>query len=67
MPRRRIVIPKGIKCTDCGSTNLIGRGTDWRNNPNGSKPPRILVQLFRCKDCGKIFADGEVQNKTEAQ
>ena len=63
MAKRRIVIPEGVKCTDCGSMNLTGRGTDWRNNPYSDNPPRILVQLFRCKDCGKIFADGEVKKE----
>lgn len=61
MVRRRIEIPEGVKCTECGSTNLIGRGTDWRVNPHGNNPPRVIVQLYRCKSCGKIFADGEVK------
>jgi len=62
MAKRRIVIPEGVQCTECGSTDLIGRGTDWRVNPNGDNPPRVLVQMFRCKKCGKIFADGEVKD-----
>jgi len=65
MAKRRIVVPEGVRCTECGSTNLRGRGTDWRNNPNGNDPPRILVQLFRCNDCGKIIADGEVKKEVE--
>ena len=64
MAKRRIKIPKGVKCNECGSTNLQGRGKDWRSNSNGNNPPRVLVQLFRCKNCGKIFPDGEV-NKSE--
>lgn len=62
MVRKRIIIPEGIKCPDCGSVNLTGRGTDWRANQNGDNPPRVKVQLLRCKDCGKIFADGEVKD-----
>ena len=64
MARRRIVIPEGVVCLDCGSTNLTGRGTDWKANPHGDNPPRIKVQMLRCKDCGKIFADGEVKNES---
>jgi len=62
MAKRRIMIPEGVCCPDCGSKNLTGRGTDWRVNPYGNNPPRIVVQLLRCKECGKIFADGEVKN-----
>ena len=60
MAKRRIIIPEGVICPDCGSTDLIGRGTDWRANPHGDNPPRILLQQLRCKGCGKIFTDGEV-------
>lgn len=63
--KRKIEVPEGLACSDCGSTDLTGRGTDWRKNPNGNEPPRIKVQLFRCKSCGKIIADGEVKNDTE--
>ena len=63
MAKRRIVIPEGVKCPDCGSTDLTRRGTDWRANPNGNNPPRVLLQQLRCKNCGKIFTDGEVINK----
>lgn len=63
MAKRRIKIPKGIKCPDCNSSDLTGRGTDWRANPDGDNPPRILVQLLRCKNCGKIFSDGRVEKE----
>lgn len=63
MAKRRIFIPKGVKCPDCGGTDLTGRGTDWRTNPHGNNPTRVLVQLLRCKGCGLIFADGEVKKE----
>ncbi len=63
MAKRRIKIPDGVACPDCRSTDLTGRGTDWRLNLEGSNPPRVKVQLLRCKNCGKIFADGEIENK----
>lgn len=65
MARRRIVIPEGTVCPDCSSFNLTGRGTDWKSNPNGDNPPRIKVQMLRCKDCGKIFANGEIKSEVE--
>jgi DNA-directed RNA polymerase subunit RPC12/RpoP len=61
MAKRRIEIPKGLKCPECNSADLIGRGTDWRVNPKGDKPPRVRVQLYRCNCCGKIFSNGEVK------
>lgn len=60
MVKRVIIIPKGLKCPECGSVDLTGRGKDWRLNPDGNNPPRVRIQLFRCKFCGKIFADGEI-------
>lgn len=65
MARRRIIIPEGTVCPDCGLSNLTGRGIDWKANPYGDNPPRIKVQMLRCKDCGKIFADGEIKNESE--
>jgi rubredoxin len=61
MARKKIKIPEGVSCPDCGSKELIGRGTDWRNNPDGDNPPRIKIQLLRCKNCGLIFPDGKVE------
>lgn len=58
---RQIVVPLGFRCSECGSDNLIGAGTGWRRNPDGNNPKRIRYQQFRCKDCGKISADGKVQ------
>jgi len=57
--KRVIIIPPNVKCTECGSKNLTGRGTDWRVNPYGDNPKRIKVPCYQCEDCGKIFVDGE--------
>ena len=59
MAKRRIIIPEGVKCNECGSTDLRGAGREWKSNPNKSAS-HIVVQKFRCKNCGKIFLDGEV-------
>ncbi len=64
MTRRKIEIPEGVECPRCGSTDLRGRGTDWRLNPRGDNPFKIKVQLLMCKDCGKIFDDGEVKDNS---
>ncbi len=63
MSRRTIKIPEGVKCPVCGSSELRGGGTYWRLNPRGNNPFKVKVQLLSCKKCGKIFPDGEVENK----
>jgi len=63
MPRmRKVKIPEGLECNECGSTDLVGVGKEWKRNPHGDAPPRIKVQKLRCKNCGKIMLDGEVKN-----
>lgn len=62
MVRRRILIPEGLKCKECGSDILIGAGTDWHANPCGDNPPRVLAQKYKCKKCGLIFFGGD-ENK----
>lgn len=60
MMRRKVVIPKGLKCPDCGNIDaniLIGAGHRWKTNPNNGNPPRIIVQQYKCNKCGKIFAE----------
>ena len=63
--KRRIEIPEGLQCNECGSVDLIGAGTDWKKNPNGDTPTRIVAQKFLCKTCGKRMVDGEVKDKQE--
>jgi len=66
MAKRRIVISEGVRCPDCGSTELRGRGSYWRSNPHGDNPPRIKIRQLLCNNCGRIFADGEVKNNGES-
>lgn len=68
MAKQKIVIPKSFKCPECGSTKLIGAGHRWKTNPNDDeKPPRMLVQQYRYKQCGKLFAESiETDKKRRA-
>lgn len=63
MPRKRIIIQEDMKCPVCGSDQLIGHGTYWRINRHGDNPPKVRVQMMMCKECGKFFSSGEVQNQ----
>ena len=62
--KRTIEIPEGVKCPDCGGTNLVGSGrNEWRVNrawkPGSEFPKRNQYQRFKCCDCGRIFIDKE--------
>lgn len=60
---RKIHIPQGFACNECGSINLIGVGTQFKKNPDGNNPRRVLFQRLQCKDCGKIVLDGKVDEE----
>jgi DNA-directed RNA polymerase subunit RPC12/RpoP len=58
MPRKRIIIiPKGLRCKQCGSGDLRGAGKEWKVNPDGDNPPKIKIQKYKCAKCGYIFLD----------
>jgi len=45
-----------MKCVSCGTENIVKRGI--RENK------REKVQLYKCKDCGKVFNDNKLKNKS---
>lgn len=65
MVKRRIKIPEWLKCPDCGSNDIRGQGRRWKGNPCSDNPPRIKVQQYCCKSCGKIFAGDKIPNEQE--
>jgi len=45
---KEIVTETDVKCSECGSDEVIKAGWNWRNRKKD-------VQRYRCNKCGKVF------------
>jgi transposase-like protein len=57
-----------VTCDECGSNEVVKCGKRWRKLPNDGRVRD--VQMFSCKNCGKIFRVKpieEANNGTEAR